>query len=70
MEMNIRGNWNNLTPSTRKWLTNNPGCVVLPRTVAAIICKETGRSADRDRHGSSPLSEEDRHFIADKARQA
>jgi hypothetical protein len=65
MEMNIRGNWDRLTPSTQQWLTNNPGCMVLPRTIAAIISKETGRSPDRDRHGGTPLSQEDRDFIAD-----
>ena len=70
MEMDIRDSWDNLTPSTQQWLLDNPGCIVLPRTMAAIICNETGRTADRDHHGAAPLSQEDRDFITDKARQA
>jgi hypothetical protein len=70
MEMDIRGSWDNLAPSTQQWLIDNPGCMVLPRTIAAIICNETGRTADRDRHGAAPLSQDDRDFITDKARQA
>lgn len=70
MEMDIRGNWDKLTPSTQQWLTDHPGSMVLPRTIATIICKETDQPADRDRHGGTPLSQDDRDFIGDKARQA
>ena len=70
MEMDIRDNWDRLSPSTQRWLTDNPGCMILPRTITSIIRQETGGTADRDRHGTSPLSEADRDFIKDKARCA
>ncbi|MBT2551275.1 hypothetical protein [Arthrobacter sp. ISL-65] len=70
MEMDIRGNWDRLSPSTQQWLTDNPGSAILPRTMAAVICKEIGKPADRDLHGGSLLSQEDRDFILDKAGSA
>ncbi|WP_314192435.1 hypothetical protein [uncultured Arthrobacter sp.] len=70
MEMNIRGNWDKLSPSTRQWLIENPGSAILPRTVASSICREIGSPAERDLHGGSLLSQEDRDFILDKARSA
>ena len=70
MEMDIRGIWDRLSPSTQQRLTDNPGCMILPRTIASIIRQETGRTADGDQHGSSPLSQADRDFIKDKARCA
>ena len=63
MEMDIRDNWDRLSPSTQQWLTDNPGCMILPRTITSIIRQETGGTADRDRHGTSLLSEADRDFI-------
>lgn len=68
MEMDIRGNWDRLSPSTQQWVIDNPGSTILPRTIAAIICEELGKPADRDLHGGSLLSQEDRDFILDKAR--
>jgi hypothetical protein len=68
MEMDIRGNWDKLSPSTQQWLTENPGSAILPRTIAAIICRETGGPVTRDLHGGTLLSQEDRDFILDKAR--
>lgn len=70
MEMDIRGNWDRLSPSTQQWLTENPGSAILPRTMAARICKEIGKAADRDLHGGTLLSQEDRNFILDQARSA
>lgn len=70
MEMDIRGNWARLSPSTQQWLTDNPGSAILPRTMAAIICKELGGPMDRDLHGGAPLSQADRDFVLDKARHA
>ena len=70
MEMDISGIWDRLSPSTQQRLTDNPGCMILPRTIASIIRQETGRTADSDQHGGSPLSQADRDFINDKARSA
>jgi hypothetical protein len=68
--MEIRGNWDRLSPSTQQWLIDNPGSAILPRTITAMICKETGNPAERDLHGGAQLSQEDRDFILDKARSA
>ncbi|GAA5197676.1 hypothetical protein GCM10023346_33000 [Arthrobacter gyeryongensis] len=67
MEMNIRDHWDMLSPETQHWLTDNPGCVVLPRTIAEIIHKETGITPDADRHSQVSLSPEDLSFILAKA---
>ena len=70
VEMDIKGNWDRLSSSTQQWLIDNPGSAILPRTIAATIFKEIGRPADRELHGGSQLSQEDRDFILDKARSA
>ena len=67
MEMNIRDHWDLLSPATRHWLTDNPGCVVLPRTITEIIHQETGITPDSDRHSQVSLSPEDLSFIRAKA---
>lgn len=63
MEMNIRDHWDRLSPATQRWLTDNPGCLILPRTMAERICQESGNSAECDRHGQSMLSPEDLDFL-------
>ncbi|GAA4036608.1 hypothetical protein GCM10023063_21860 [Arthrobacter methylotrophus] len=70
MQMNIRENWDRLSPATRHWLTDNPGCVVLPRTMAEIIHQETGITPDSDQHSQVSLSPEDLSFIRAKAEGA
>ena len=35
-EMNIKDQWDRLDPATQKWLIDNPGCLILPRTMTAI----------------------------------
>lgn len=67
MEMNIRNHWDRLSPETRRWLTDNPGCVVLPRTITEIIHQETGLLPDADEHGQVSLSPEDLSFIRAQA---
>lgn len=68
--MHIKEQWNRLDPATQQWLVDNPGCMVLPRTLTAIINKETGENADADVHGETVLTGEDRNFIQAKAREA
>lgn len=67
MEMDIRDNWDRLSPSTQRWLTDNPGGLILPRTMTETICQETGARADCDQHGQATLSPEDLAFIRAKA---
>ncbi|MET4097505.1 hypothetical protein [Arthrobacter sp. UYCu712] len=63
MEMNIRDHWDRLSPATRRWLTDNPGCLILPRTLREKIRSETGIGAEVDRHGQATLSREDLDFL-------
>ncbi|MDF9749987.1 hypothetical protein [Arthrobacter sp. ES3-54] len=68
--IHIKEQWNRLDPTTQQWLMDNPGCVVLPRTLTAIFNKETSENADVDMHGEAVLTDEDREFILVKAREA
>lgn len=61
--MDIEKLWDRLEPDTRQWLVDNPGCNILPRTIAAEIKKATGAQFDQDRHGESILSPSDCDFI-------
>ena len=67
MELNIRAHWDRLSPATRQWLTENPGCVVLPRTITETIHQETGITPDFDQHSQAALSPEDLDFIRAQA---
>ncbi|UKA64455.1 hypothetical protein [Arthrobacter sp. FW306-04-A] len=67
MEINIRDHWHSLSPETQQWLTENPGCVVLPRTITETIHQETGITADSDQHAQASLSPEDLDFIRARA---
>jgi hypothetical protein len=68
MEINIRDNWDRLSAATRQWLTDNPGCLILPRTLVATISKETDGITDSDQHGETALSQKGRDFIQAKAK--
>lgn len=54
--MEIAKLWDKLDSDTRQWLVDNPGCTILPRTVAAAIMKSTGVQFEQDRHGETVLS--------------
>ncbi|MFC0483720.1 hypothetical protein [Pseudarthrobacter scleromae] len=66
--MNIEKLWDRLEPGTRKWLVDNPGCRILPRTVVAAIAKATGEELEQDRHGETVLSPSDCEFIRTASR--
>ncbi|MDR7082682.1 hypothetical protein J2X01_001971 [Arthrobacter ginsengisoli] len=68
--MHIKEQWNRLDPATQQWLIENPGCIILPRTLTTIFNEATGENADADVHGETVLTEEDRDFIQAKAREA
>jgi hypothetical protein len=63
MEMNIRDYWEQISPATQQWLTDHPGCLILPRTVTETIRQQTGQSADCDQHGLAIVTPEDLGFI-------
>ncbi|MET4097756.1 hypothetical protein [Arthrobacter sp. UYCu712] len=66
-DMHIKEQWGRLSPATRQWFLDNPGCVIVPRTITAAINTETGENADTDAHGETLLSEEDWLFIQAKS---
>lgn len=59
--------WDRLEPETREWFINNPGCVILPRSVAAAVSKTTGVKLELNQHGESSLSAADCDFIQEAA---
>jgi hypothetical protein len=65
--------WDQLDPKTQEWLRANPGSVVLPRNVTAVIRKAMGDpdSLDgTDRNEQLSLSPEDLAFITAMANSA
>lgn len=68
--MEIQKLWDQLDAETQQWLVDNPGCTILPRTVAASIMKNTGAELEQDRHGETILSPGDCDFIRGAAEQS
>lgn len=66
--MTLKDEWDRLDAKTRQWLLDNPGCVMVPRTVAAMIKQNSAGHIEVDRHGQMILSREDLDFIRDKGR--
>jgi hypothetical protein len=65
--------WDELDPKTQEWLRANPGTVVLPRSVTAVIRKAMGAPDDldgTDRNEQLSLSPEDHAFIKTMANSA
>lgn len=61
--MTIEQWWNLLDAHTRRWLMENPGCMVLPRTVVNAVNAATGGLLHPGPHGEFSLSAPDREFI-------
>lgn len=66
--MALRDEWDRLDSETRNWILQNPGCVLLPRTISGRIVKEAASNTQCDQHGQMVLSAEDMDFIREKAR--
>ena len=65
--------WDELDPKTQEWLRANPGAVVLPRSVTAVIRKVMGNPDDldgTDRNEQLSLSPEDHAFVKTMANSA
>lgn len=65
--MRIKDHWDNLDPATRKWLIDNPGCQILPRTISTVVSQSAGEDLPGGPHGETVLSQEDHEFIRSKA---
>jgi hypothetical protein len=68
--MTVEACWDSLGGETRRWLLENPGSVVLPRTVVNAIGAASGVRLPVDTHGEYGLSARDQKFIRDRARRA
>jgi hypothetical protein len=69
-ETSIRDQWHRLPSTVTQWLMDNPGCVILPRTLSAEISAATNEPLNEDRHGETTLCQEDVDFIRMKSREA
>lgn len=54
--MAIREQWDRLDPATRKWLTDNPGCLLLPHAITASISKESSEAIECERNSRQSKS--------------
>jgi hypothetical protein len=68
--MSLKDEWDHLDSDTRAWLLENPGCLVVPRTMSAKISKEAHEDFEQDQHGQIVLSRADHDFIREKAEAA
>lgn len=64
--MTLKDEWERLDSDTRTWLLDNPGCVLVPSTITAVVQQNSDRHIDVDRHGQMILSREDLDFIREK----
>lgn len=67
--VHIKEFWDYLSADTQQWLMDNPGSIIVPRTLTAIINGQTGEDGAVDIHGGTLLTAEDQHFIQAKARR-
>lgn len=56
--------WDQLDPEIQEWFINNPGTVILPRSVVNAINEVRG-----DGPGQLEVSEADREFIKERAEE-
>ncbi|MDQ0665461.1 hypothetical protein QFZ35_003959 [Arthrobacter ulcerisalmonis] len=69
-ETSIRDHWQRLPSTVTQWLLENPGCVILPRTLSAEISAAMNEPLNEDRHGETTLCQDDVDFILMKSREA
>ncbi len=59
----IRTLWTKLDPAVRRWLLDNPGCEILPRTLVNQVEADTGETMDTNEHGHHWFSGEELVFL-------
>ncbi|MHA7282839.1 hypothetical protein [Arthrobacter sp. TMS2-4] len=64
---NISSIWTRIDPGVQQWVLENPGCVVLPRTMVNRVEATVGESLHADAHGEYWFSGEELVFL--KARR-
>ncbi|WP_234754142.1 hypothetical protein [Arthrobacter ramosus] len=68
--MSLKDEWDRLDSGTRRWLLENPACLVLPPAMSAKVGKDAQGDLARDPHGQVVLSRDDRDFLREKAEAA
>lgn len=68
--MDLKTQWHRLDPATRRWLMDNPGCVILPRTISTIVARVADGPVTLDQHGAIQLSADDISFIRGRSDSA
>jgi hypothetical protein len=68
-DVHIRDQWDRLPPSVTQWLLDNPGCLILPRTLSAEISAAADEPTNDDPHGETTLCQQDIDFIRMKSRE-
>ncbi|WP_258804407.1 hypothetical protein [Pseudarthrobacter sp. NS4] len=69
-DVHLRDQWDRLPLSVTQWLLDNPGCLILPRTLSAEISVATKEATNDDPHGETTLCQQDIDFIRMKSREA
>ena len=64
--VSLKDEWDRLDSETRQWLLDNPGCMILPRTMSTRINEEAATEIERDQHGQIILSRDDHEFVRGK----
>lgn len=68
--MSIRSHWDELDAGTQKWLMDHPGCLIVPRSLAAAMNNATAESVVTDQHGQILLTGDDVEFIRARSHTA
>jgi hypothetical protein len=61
--MSIKDQWDRLDSETRGWLLENPGCLILPRSMSTKMIEGADGDLESDAHGQIVLSQADHEFV-------
>ncbi|MFJ6003797.1 hypothetical protein [Arthrobacter sp. NPDC092385] len=62
--------WTRIDPTVQQWILDNPGSIVLPRTLVNRVEATTGEALRIDQHGEYWFSEEELVFLKARRRAA
>ncbi|AOT02214.1 hypothetical protein ASPU41_01485 [Arthrobacter sp. U41] len=68
--MSIRSHWDEFDAGTRDWLMSHPGCLIVPRTLAAAMNRAIAEPEVTDQHGQIRLTDDDTEFLRSRAHTA
>lgn len=68
--MSIRSHWDEFDAGTRDWLMSHPGCLIVPRTLAAAMNRAIAEPEVTDQHGQIRLTDDDTEFLRSRVHTA